>query len=84
MDARTARIAEVHANPPSADAPTVGLRRPDGKGRRAAWGWIGIEPPTCGGSLAFDHGFNVKTGGDSPAWHESEVDLLPGQKPAAG
>jgi len=36
-----------------------------------------------GGSLVFDYGFNVKTAGDSPAWHESEVDLLPGQEPPA-
>lgn len=35
-----------------------------------------------GGSLVFDYGFNVKTAGDSPEWHESDVDLLPGQKPA--
>jgi uncharacterized membrane protein len=38
---------------------------------------------TIGGSLVFDYGFNVRTAGDSPAWHESDVDLLPGQKPAA-
>lgn len=36
---------------------------------------------TIGGSLVFDYGFNVKTAGDSPVWHESEVDLMPGQKP---
>ena len=33
-----------------------------------------------GGSLVFDYGFNVETAGDSPVWHESEVDVLPGQK----
>lgn len=33
-----------------------------------------------GGTLVFDYGFNVETAGDSPVWHESEVDLLPGQK----
>jgi uncharacterized membrane protein len=36
---------------------------------------------TIGGSLVYDYGFNVRTAGDSPAWHESDVDLLPGQKP---
>ncbi|HEX6843865.1 MAG TPA: DUF2231 domain-containing protein [Actinomycetota bacterium] len=36
-----------------------------------------------GGSLVFDYGFNVRTAGDSPAWHESETDLMPGQKPPA-
>lgn len=35
-----------------------------------------------GGSLVYDYGFNVETAGDSPVWHESEVDLLPGEKPA--
>ncbi len=35
---------------------------------------------TLGGTLAFDYGFNVETAGDSPVWHRSEVDLLPGQK----
>lgn len=34
---------------------------------------------TYGGSLVFDYGFNVETAGDSPVWHMSEVDLLPGQ-----
>lgn len=27
-------------------------------------------------------GFNVETAGDSPVWHPSEGDGLPGQKPA--
>jgi uncharacterized membrane protein len=35
-----------------------------------------------GGSLVFDYGFNVATAGDSPVWHKSEVDVLPGQKEA--
>jgi uncharacterized membrane protein len=35
---------------------------------------------TYGGSLVFDYGFNVETAGDSPVWHESVVDVLPGQK----
>lgn len=33
-----------------------------------------------GGSLVYDYGFNVETAGDSPAWHPSETDVLPGQK----
>ena len=35
---------------------------------------------TLGGGLAYDYGFNVETAGDSPVWHRSEVDVLPGQK----
>ncbi|MEO6713251.1 MAG: DUF2231 domain-containing protein [Mycobacteriales bacterium] len=31
-----------------------------------------------GGSLVYDYGFNVETAGDSPVWHESEADVLPG------
>ena len=34
---------------------------------------------TYGGSLVFDYGFNVETAGDSPVWHPSEVDVLPGK-----
>ncbi|MGH8888393.1 MAG: DUF2231 domain-containing protein [Acidothermaceae bacterium] len=37
---------------------------------------------TLGGSLVFDYGFNVETGGDHPVWHHSEIDVLPGHKPA--
>ena len=33
---------------------------------------------TIGGSLAYDYGFNVETAGDSPVWHRSEADVLPG------
>jgi uncharacterized membrane protein len=33
---------------------------------------------TFGGSLVFDYGFNVETAGDSPVWHRSEIDILPG------
>jgi uncharacterized membrane protein len=33
-----------------------------------------------GGTLVYDYGFNVETAGDSPVWHVSEVDVLPGQK----
>ncbi len=36
-----------------------------------------------GGTLVFDYGFNVETAGDSPVWHRSEQDLLPGQKASA-
>lgn len=35
---------------------------------------------TYGGTLVFDYGFNVETAGDSPVWHDSEEDVLPGQK----
>jgi uncharacterized membrane protein len=31
-----------------------------------------------GGELVFDYGFNVETAGDSPVWHRSETDVLPG------
>ena len=32
-----------------------------------------------GGTLVYDYGFNVETAGDSPVWHKSETDVLPGQ-----
>ena len=35
---------------------------------------------TIGGGLTYEYGFNVETAGDSPVWHQSEVDVLPGQK----
>ena len=35
-----------------------------------------------GGTLVYDYGFNVETAGDSPVWHESDTDVLPGHKPA--
>lgn len=38
---------------------------------------------TYGGSLVFDYGFNVETAGDSPVWHPSETDVLPGDKGGA-
>jgi uncharacterized membrane protein len=41
-----------------------------------AWG------ATYGGSLVFDYGFNVETAGDSPVWHTSESDVLPGEHDA--
>ena len=34
---------------------------------------------TIGGSLVYDYGFNVENAGDSPAYHQSEVDVLPGE-----
>ena len=39
---------------------------------------------TFGGTLVFDYGFNVETAGDSPVWHKSETDLLPGEHGDAG
>lgn len=33
-----------------------------------------------GGSLVYDYGFNVETAGDSPVWHESEIDVYPGER----
>lgn len=35
---------------------------------------------TLGGTLAYDYGFNVETAGDSPVWHKSETDVMPGEK----
>jgi uncharacterized membrane protein len=32
-----------------------------------------------GGTLIYDYGFNVETAGDSPVWHPSETDVLPGE-----
>jgi uncharacterized membrane protein len=32
-----------------------------------------------GGALAYEYGFNVETAGDHPAWHRSEIDVVPGQ-----
>jgi uncharacterized membrane protein len=34
---------------------------------------------TFGGTLVYDYGFNVETAGDSPVWHKSEKDVLPGE-----
>jgi len=33
---------------------------------------------TFGGTLVFDYGFNVETASDSPLWHQSETDVMPG------
>jgi uncharacterized membrane protein len=35
---------------------------------------------TFGGTLVFDYGFNVETAGDSPVWHKSETDVMPGDE----
>jgi uncharacterized membrane protein len=34
---------------------------------------------TYGGSLVYDYGFNVETAGDHPVWHQSEIDVFPGE-----
>jgi uncharacterized membrane protein len=34
---------------------------------------------TFGGTLVYDYGFNVETASDSPVWHPSETDVLPGE-----
>ena len=34
---------------------------------------------TFGGALVFEYGFNVETAGDHPVWHQSEIDVFPGQ-----
>lgn len=34
---------------------------------------------TFGGSLVFEHGFNVERADDDPAWHKSETDVFPGE-----
>ena len=31
-----------------------------------------------GGTLIYDYGFNVETASDSPVWHQSETDVMPG------
>ena len=33
-----------------------------------------------GGTLVYDYGFNVETASDSPVWHRSETDVMPGEK----
>ena len=35
---------------------------------------------TFGGALVNEYGFNVETAGDSPVWHKSETDVMPGDK----
>ena len=39
---------------------------------------------TFGGTLVYDYGFNVETAGDSPVWHKSETDVLPGRQKTDG
>jgi uncharacterized membrane protein len=39
---------------------------------------------TFGGTLVYDYGFNVETAGDSPVWHKSETDVLPGKESDSG
>jgi uncharacterized membrane protein len=39
---------------------------------------------TFGGTLVYDYGFNVETAGDSPVWHPSETDVLPGDHNGTG
>ncbi len=36
---------------------------------------------TYGGALVYEYGFNVETAGDSPVWHPSEQDVIPGRDP---
>ena len=43
-------------------------------------GALTVFGATYGGSLVFDYGFNVETAGDHPVWHQSAVDVMPGQK----
>ena len=35
---------------------------------------------TFGGSLVFEHGFNVERADDDPAWHKSETDVFPSEQ----
>lgn len=37
-----------------------------------------------GGALVYEYGFNVETAGDHPAWHHSQVDVVPGQEQLPG
>jgi len=41
-----------------------------------------VAGAALGGLLVFDYGFNVETAGDSPVWHPSERDLVPGSNGA--
>jgi uncharacterized membrane protein len=34
---------------------------------------------TFGGTLVYDYGFNVENSNDSPVFHPSETDILPGE-----
>jgi uncharacterized membrane protein len=37
-----------------------------------------IAGAALGGLLVFEYGFNVETAADSPVWHPSETDVIPG------
>jgi len=37
-----------------------------------------VAGAALGGSLVYEYGFNVETADDSPVWHRSERDVLPG------
>jgi uncharacterized membrane protein len=37
-----------------------------------------------GGVLVYEDGFNVEVAGDSPVWHQSEIDVYPGQESPVG
>jgi uncharacterized membrane protein len=39
-----------------------------------------VAGAALGGLLVFEYGFNVETAGDSPVWHPSERDILPGSE----
>jgi len=45
----------------------------------AVIGLLALIGGTIGGGLTYDYGFNVETSGDHPVWHESDVDVMPGQ-----
>jgi len=53
----------------------LGCKRPKGMSTRQSLTAYG------GGTLVFDYGFNVRIAGDSPVYHPSDHDLLPGEKP---
>jgi hypothetical protein len=40
-----------------------------------------VAGAALGGYLVFEYGFNVETAGDSPVWHRSETDVVPGHPP---
>jgi len=42
-----------------------------------------IAGAALGGLLVYEYGFNVETAGDSPVWHPSETDVIPGQTSGA-
>jgi uncharacterized membrane protein len=65
----------VYPDPPATPLPTLALSL-----LAAALTTFGAA---IGGSLVYDYGFNVETAGDSAVWHESETDLLPGDKPVS-